>query len=525
MPCRTDGARFRRYAGIGLLLDVGGNDSYFAGGKYPCDWLPGHNFSLSQGFGYGMRPFTGGGVGILCDVKGDDHYVADVYGQGASYWYSVGMLLDADGNDTYEAHQYCQGAGIHLSSGALIDWAGNDKYTAGHICQGAAHDYSVGMLIDRAGNDKYTGDTTAKVRRSTIRSRCYSIKLATIRIRHRPKQSKPPGHDGDKREYGSIALMLDLAGKDTYSQGQLNNAVWLKPLYGAGLDAEITGQAASLPLPVTTAGELPALQSGKRLFAIAPVDPHHPTEHLLRVAISDQPDAGKAWDELKHQGTNALPYLLTRLDSPNVLVRAKTEELIDHLGTNSIPALIAASTMQQMTRLPQLLFPRAFQRSATPSARNAAVEPRPPPRPVAFYTSKPPARPNVRTSHEGSARTSANDPACAPHKRSDTSATNATAKLIRGARRRNHDVRYAAEDARWSRSGNQASAQLRNAHAKASSCAATSSEALARLKDSRALKLGEEEYRHDDQVVHDAIMQSLRAALAGAKSTAPPPIR
>ena len=149
-------------SGIGLLLDESGNDSYVSGGKYPCGWLPKHYFSLSQGFGYGVRPFTGGGVGILCDLKGDDHYVADVYGQGASYWYSVGLLLDAEGNDTYDAYQYCQGAGIHLSSGALIDWSGNDTYTAGHICQGAAHDYAVGILIDCAGDDKYSGDTTAQ---------------------------------------------------------------------------------------------------------------------------------------------------------------------------------------------------------------------------------------------------------------------------------------------------------------------------------------------------------------------------
>ncbi len=328
--------------GVGLLLDEAGNDSYFAGGKYPCDWLPGHNFSLSQGFGYGMRPFAGGGVGILCDLKGDDRYVADVYGQGASYWYSVGMLLDTEGNDTYEAHQYCQGAGIHLSSGVLVDWAGNDMYTAGHICQGAAHDYAVGMLIDRAGNDKYTGDTTAQG--SAINN---SFAMLLDRAGNDsyagtdPKQSQAAGHDGDKREYGSIALMLDLDGNDSYSQGQSNNAVWLKPLHGAGLDVEIGGQAAGLPRPATTAAEPPTRQTAKRLYTIAPVDAHHPIEHLLRVAISDKPDAGRAWDELKHLATEALPYLLSRLDSPNVLVRAKTEELIDHLGTNSIPALIA----------------------------------------------------------------------------------------------------------------------------------------------------------------------------------------
>ena len=226
-------------SGIGLLLDEDGNDSYVSGGKYPCGWLPNHYFSLSQGFGYGMRPFAGGGIGILCDLKGDDHYIADVYGQGASYWYSVGLLLDAEGNDTYDAYQYCQGAGIHLSSGALIDWSGNDTYTAGHICQGAAHDYAVGMLIDRAGNDKYSGETTAQ---GSAINNSFAMLLDhsgnDTYTGTDPKQSQAAGHDGDKREYGSLALMLDLGGKDKYSQGQTNNTLWIKPLYGVGWTAK-----------------------------------------------------------------------------------------------------------------------------------------------------------------------------------------------------------------------------------------------------------------------------------------------
>ena len=334
--------------GCGLLLDSGGNDVYLAGGKYACDWLPGHYFSLAQGFGYGMRPFAGGGVGILCDVAGEDRYVADVYGQGASYWYATGLLLDLAGNDTYQAHQYCQGAGIHLSSGALVDFAGNDTYTAHAICQGAAHDYAVGLLIDRAGDDTYTGATTAQ-------GSALNTSVAML-LDHAgndfyagrdPTQSQAAGHDGGKRECGAIALLLDLAGQDIYSQGQTNNTTWLKPWYGAGLDAEWTnvvgGQTPRLPLP---AGEAPVLYR--------PVDVHHPIERLVRRAISDKPDAGQAWAELKHLGTEALPYLLSRLDSSNVLLKAKVEELVDHLGTNSIPALIAgidATTNDEVARL------------------------------------------------------------------------------------------------------------------------------------------------------------------------------
>jgi HEAT repeat protein len=96
------------------------------------------------------------------------------------------------------------------------------------------------------------------------------------------------------------------------------------------------------------ASEALALQSsGGRLYNIAPVDPQHPVERLLRRSLRNpdteahSQDATAAWNELRHLGTQAVPYLLSRLDTPDVLIRAKIEDLIDYLGTNSVPALIA----------------------------------------------------------------------------------------------------------------------------------------------------------------------------------------
>lgn len=511
------GQGFGGTQGCGLLLDEAGNDSYFAGGKYACGWLPSHNFSLSQGFGYGMRPFAGGGVGILCDLKGDDHYVADVYGQGASYWYSVGLLLDAEGNDKYEAHQYCQGAGIHLSSAALIDWAGNDSYRAGHICQGAAHDYGVGMLIDRAGNDNYAGDTTAQ---GAAINNSFAMLLDHAGddsyTGTDPKQSQAAGHDGDKREYGSIALMLDLAGNDSYSQGQSDNAVWLKPLYGAGLDTHFVGQAAGLPKLKTTAGEPPALQTG-RLYQIAPVDPHHPIEHLLRLAMSDKPNAGKAWEELKQQGGNALPYLLTRLDSPNVLVRAKTEELIDHLGTNSIAVLIAgldAAKNDEVARLCCYLLARFNEKARAAIPHVLPLLNRDKTRPVAFYTLG-----HLRARETfGPAIAALNDRELvrlrAVQALGKIGDPRAIAKLIPKLDDELYDVRYAAQDALVAL-GKPSIGPLRSAFAKATPRARPHIiEALAKLGDKRALDLAAKEYRQDDPLVRDAVFKSLRAALA-----------
>jgi HEAT repeat protein len=513
------GQGFGATQGLGLLLDEAGNDSYVAGGKYPCDWLPGHNFSLAQGFGFGMRPFAGGGIGILCDLKGDDRYEADVYGQGASYWYSVGLLLDAEGNDRYDAHQYCQGAGIHLSSGALVDWAGHDSYSAGHICQGAAHDYAVGMLMDRAGNDRYRGDTTAQ---GAAINNSFALLLDEAGddsyTGTDPKQSQAAGHDGDKREYGSIALLLDLAGKDWYSQGQSNNAVWLKPWYGAGLDS-----SAGVP-PVPFFSVQPngrdARATSRRLYNIAPVDPHHPIEQLLRVAMSDKPDAGKAWDELKQEGTNALAYLVTRLDSPNVLVRAKTEELIDHLSTNSIPVLIAgldSAKNDEVARLCCYFLARFDEKARVAIPHVLPLLKRDITRPVAFYTLG-----HIRARE-------AFEPAMAALNERELvrlravqalgkiGDRRATEKLIAKLDDELYDVRYAAEDALVG-FGRSSIGPLRAAFSQASKRARPHMiEALARLKDRRALALAEQEYRRDDPLVREAVIRSLRAALAGAK--------
>jgi hypothetical protein len=330
--------------GYGLILDESGDDSYFAGGKYPCSWTPGQNFSLSQGFGFGMRPFAGGGIGVLCDLAGNDRYEAGVYGQGASYWYSVGLLLDREGNDTYKAHQYCQGAGIHLSSGALIDWSGDDTYTAHAICQGAAHDYGVGMLIDRAGDDRYTGVSTAQGAAlhnsfAMLLDRCGDDRY----VGTDPKQSQASGHDGGRREYGSIALLLDLGGDDSYSQGWRNNSTWTKPFYGLGLDCEARPVFWSADGRAHPPGVPPSEpeRTSRRLVPTSHVDVRHPIERLVRKVVSDT-GAEAANKELKARAAEVLPYLLTRVDSPNVSLRSKVEELVDIVGTNAAPMLAKA---------------------------------------------------------------------------------------------------------------------------------------------------------------------------------------
>jgi HEAT repeat protein len=509
-------------SGIGLLLDEGGNDSYVAGGKYPCGWLPKHYFSLSQGFGYGMRPYAGGGIGILCDLKGDDHYVADVYGQGASYWYSVGLLLDLGGNDTYDAYQYCQGAGIHLSSGELIDWGGNDTYTAAHICQGAAHDYAVGILIDRAGNDKYTGDTTAQ---GAAINNSFAMLLDgsgnDVYTGTNPRQSQATGHDGDKREYGSIALMLDLGGEDKYSQGQTNNEIWLKPLYGCGVNMD--DHMPTVPLPTAPAA-LPEFGTPKptseRLYPVAPVDTHNPIEQLLRRSISDRPDAQAATDELKKRGAEVLPYLLTRMDSSEVLVRVKTEDIVDHLGTNAVPLLIDGidhAKNDEAARLCCYFLARFNEKARAAIPHVLPLIDREKTRTVAFYTlghlrAREAFVPAMKAlgSRQELVRLRAAQALGRIGNRQ------ATSKLIGALGDEWWDVRYAAEDGLVA-FGRGSIGPLRRAYAKAPPRAQPHIlEALARLGDSHALAWARTCYKDSDPLVRAAVEKQLAEELSSA---------
>ncbi len=229
------------YRGVGALLDHHGNDSYSAGGVEPDFHRgPGRFLSLAQGFSIGMRPFAGGGYGVLLDREGCDSYRADIYGQGAGYWYAAGMLLDQKGNDHYHVHQYGQGAGIHLSGGLLADGGGDDVYSGYSLAQGAAHDYAVGMLLEGGGNDTYTADHHAQ-------GRAMNNALALLIDRggrdtyfaRRHDQCQGMGNDGGEREYGSLAMLLDLDGLDYYSGGASNASRRLNPDYGIVLDASM----------------------------------------------------------------------------------------------------------------------------------------------------------------------------------------------------------------------------------------------------------------------------------------------
>lgn len=234
---------------FGLLSDGGGNDLYYAGGKYlHAPLYPDQFQSLSQGFGFGWRGTSSGGIGMLYDRSGNDSYNTEIYGQGSSYWYALGVLIDDEGNDAYTSVHYSQGAGIHLSVGMLLDRAGKDSYQCHYgPSQGAAHDLAVGILIDCEGEDFYSSNGIGQGNGHADGFGLFVDKDGHDLVGGRyPWATQGSGDAGMERGYGSIGIYLNLGPDNVYSAGDSKpGTLWTKGYWGVGID---TGDE---PLPPT----------------------------------------------------------------------------------------------------------------------------------------------------------------------------------------------------------------------------------------------------------------------------------
>jgi hypothetical protein len=238
--------------GCGMLVELAGNDVYDAGGAHVDEPLWRDRYtSLSQGFGFGMRPDASGGVGVLVDVSGNDRYSCDIFGQGCSYWFSLGLLIDDDGHDTYACGQYGQGSGIHLSCGMLLDRHGQDNYyDANGVGMGGAHDYAVGFLVDREGDDYYSGGGCAQGSGHTnsvgmLIDDAGDDGYSTVR-------GITQGSASWTRNTGGIGLLLDGAGHDSYSETTRDAGVAVRDTIGACID-EPTPEAVPSANPMNAA--------------------------------------------------------------------------------------------------------------------------------------------------------------------------------------------------------------------------------------------------------------------------------
>lgn len=229
--------------GMGLILEGEGNDRFFAGGVYQDHREPGKAYlSMSQGFGFGLRPWgtlagASGGIGILDDAQGNDTYLGDYFSQGAGYWYSLGVLNDTAGHDLYTAGRYSQGAGIHLAAGILRDTTGDDHYLSRYgVSQGCGHDLAVGFLLDNGGDDRYVGGTLAQ---GAGNANGFGVLNDNGGSDEYYLHDAGQGHGNTEkfRELDSFGILFDTGGdEDHYSLGGHNNKVNLRTQWGIQAD-------------------------------------------------------------------------------------------------------------------------------------------------------------------------------------------------------------------------------------------------------------------------------------------------
>jgi hypothetical protein len=330
------GQGFGFVGGGGFLLDYRGNDSFFAGGVIP-DFreTSGAYQTLSQGFGFGIRPFASGGIGILYNGDGDDSYEGSYFSQGSAYWLSIGMLIDRKGNDRYKARRYSQGAGVHWAIGALIDYEGNDHYLSWGVSQGCGHDRSIGMLWDGQGDDAYHSEWLSQG--------AGNDSGRGLLIDEKGNDTYNAGVDGtqgcgkfdQRREEGSLGLLVDGDGDDTFSGQRKESTVWKSGKWGGGIDYKghlppIWKETSkkSFKMHISSSLKLRETKDGEQWKPFILPE--------LESSLHTEGEWTKAAEALEKQGPSVIPSLLKYLEIRDVNVQGVLEKTFKSLGKNYI---------------------------------------------------------------------------------------------------------------------------------------------------------------------------------------------
>ena len=222
-------------AGVGLLIDAGGDDLYRANGPVPSAYdTPATFMSFSQGVGFGIRPYDHGGFGALIDYAGNDRYEGGEFSQGGGYFGGTGLLHDAAGNDFYYGNRYAQGFACHQAAGLFSDRAGDDVYWAVRAAaQGAAWDQSVAMMFDGGGNDFYRAESLAQGA-AAQQSRAWLFDAGGNDVYWSSVDSAQGAATDNDYHFRvddpvtSLGVLLDAGGDDRYSTGLANGAVRIR---------------------------------------------------------------------------------------------------------------------------------------------------------------------------------------------------------------------------------------------------------------------------------------------------------
>lgn len=350
--CQHSGQAHSGVQGISCLADIAGNDKYLSGMRAPDPREPGMNQSLSQGFAWGIRNLSGGGWALLADRAGNDLYQCQYFGQGSSYWMGMGILYDQDGQDTYIARRYSQGAGIHFSFGLFMDARGNDHTYSWGVSQGCGHDYGVGILVNEAGDDTYVSKWL-----SMGASEANGVGIFVDNAGddgYDTSTGMAVGGLTKERRSGGIGLFMDAAGKDRYSKYGADNSVWSSSRWAVGMD-ENNGRMSGLnillpavPPPGNPVAEEVRVKEERRLaglMARAQTLPY-PENMEMTLAVAshwglERKIPKEAQDRLLAlEESKSVPFMVERLDTPDVLSLRLMNELFGVHAYDAVPALI-----------------------------------------------------------------------------------------------------------------------------------------------------------------------------------------
>jgi hypothetical protein len=249
-----DGQGYGGPGGCGTLVDLSGNDQYEAvrdpvrAGRPDPRADDKATTSNAQGAGVGRRgdepgrKSYAGGIGVLVDVAGNDEYRGGTFCQGAGYWFGTGVLVDGGGDDLHEAVWYAQASGAHYALGTLLDVSGNDRYAlvgTGGAGLGFGWDFAAGVLDDLAGNDTYSVNRLAlgaAMKRSTgifldaagdDTYRCEIPSECLGYVDDDPAWATRDPAQPRWFEGSQVGLFLDLGGHDRYPEGRgANETAW-----------------------------------------------------------------------------------------------------------------------------------------------------------------------------------------------------------------------------------------------------------------------------------------------------------
>lgn len=237
----SDGQGFGGVAGVGVLADRAGNDTYLAVVDPGVTGRPSYHsdakiaVSNAQGCSMGRRGdgsdghSWAGGLGALLDASGNDTYTAGNWAQGCGYWFGTGVVWDGAGDDAFVANGWASASGAHFCIGAVIDESGNDLHSVAQNWGPAfGHDFTVSLLFDGSGNDRYVAGADG-VGHSINRSVALCLEgggddtytFATATNRPGLARFDPRFADRDATsiywtESTSLGLFLDVGGTDRY---------------------------------------------------------------------------------------------------------------------------------------------------------------------------------------------------------------------------------------------------------------------------------------------------------------------